>query len=176
VGAALKPDDIAITEYVLDPTQTCFTRPGTFFNHSHAAGLGWATGAALGAKLARPDSTVVCCVGDGAYNFGVPVSTHYMSQTNNLPVLFVVYNNAAWGKSRKAAAAFAPNGWVSRSEDVPLCELGPAPEYHRICEAAGGYGELVEDPADLPKALERALHVVRAEKRQALLNVKTGRD
>jgi acetolactate synthase-1/2/3 large subunit len=176
VGEALGPADIAITEYVLDPTQTCFTTPGSFFNHSHAAGLGWATGAALGAKLARPEATVVCCVGDGAYNFGVPVSTHYMSSTNNLPVLFVVYNNAAWGKSRKAAAAFAPGGWAASSESVPLCELGPSPEYHRICEAAGGYGELVEDPAELPAALERALQVVKREGRQALLNVRTSRD
>lgn len=176
VGEALGPNDIAITEYVLDPTQTCFTQPGSYFNHSHAAGLGWATGAALGAKLARPDATVVCCVGDGAYNFGVPVSTHYMSRTNHLPVLFVVYNNAAWGKSRKAAAAFAPDGWTARSASVPLCELGPSPEYHLICAASGGYGELVEDAAELPRALQRALHAVRHEGRQALLNVRTNRE
>ena len=35
----------------------------------------------------------------------------------------------------------------------------------------GGYGERVEDPAELPAALGRALHAVRVEKRQALLNV-----
>jgi acetolactate synthase-1/2/3 large subunit len=37
--------------------------------------------------------------------------------------------------------------------------------------AAGGYGERVEQASDLPAALERALRVVREEKRQALLNV-----
>src|SRR5207253_1199071 len=36
---------------------------------------------------------------------------------------------------------------------------------------AGGYGERVEDPAELPAAFERAFHVVNVEKRQALLNV-----
>jgi acetolactate synthase-1/2/3 large subunit len=43
-----------------------------------------------------------------------------------------------------------------------------------VCIAAGGYGERVEDPAELPTALSRALTVVRKEKRQALLNVICG--
>ncbi len=40
-----------------------------------------------------------------------------------------------------------------------------------ICQACGGWGERVEDPAALPDALRRALRVVREERRQALLNV-----
>jgi acetolactate synthase-1/2/3 large subunit len=40
-----------------------------------------------------------------------------------------------------------------------------------VCRASGGHGERVEDPAQLPAALERALRVVKDEKRQALLNV-----
>ena len=39
-----------------------------------------------------------------------------------------------------------------------------------VCQAAGGYGERVDDPAEVPAAIERALHAVRVEKRQALLN------
>ena len=54
---------------------------------------------------------------------------------------------------------------------MPLCELEPSPRFDLICEAGGGYGELVEDPEALPAALERALHAVRVDKRQALLNV-----
>jgi acetolactate synthase-1/2/3 large subunit len=48
------------------------------------------------------------------------------------------------------------------------------PAFERICEAAGGYGERVEDPAALPSALARAMAVVTNEKRQALLNVICG--
>jgi acetolactate synthase-1/2/3 large subunit len=40
-----------------------------------------------------------------------------------------------------------------------------------ICQAAGGYGERVDDPAEVPAALERALRAVRVEGRQALLNI-----
>ena len=176
ISEALQPDDIAVTEYVLEPEHNCFTKPGTYFNHSHAGGLGWAPGAALGAKLAKPDATVVCCVGDGCYNFSAPLPTHYTASSNNLPVLFVVYNNEAWGKTLKATAGFAPDGYAVNSEQVPLCELGASPRYDKVCEAAGGYGERVDDPAELPAAIQRALHAVQVEGRQALLNVITGRD
>jgi acetolactate synthase-1/2/3 large subunit len=39
------------------------------------------------------------------------------------------------------------------------------------CQASGGYGERVDDPAEVPAAIKRALHAVQVEKRQALLNV-----
>ncbi len=172
----LKPNDIAITEYVLDPKQTCFTTPGTYFNHSHAGGLGWAPGAALGAKLACPERTVVCCVGDGCYNFGAPLATHYTAQSNKLPVLFVVYNNRVWGKTCEATKAYAPEGYAARLPVPPLCDLGDPPRYDQVCEAAGGYGERVTQAAALPAALERALHAVEKEGRQALLNVITDAD
>lgn len=167
----LAPSDIVVTEYEFDTTQGCFNRPGTYFNHSHAAGLGWAPGAALGAKLARPEATVVCMLGDGCHIFGVPSASHFMSRAQNLPVLFVVYNNGAWGKSRLAAFENAPGGWAQRADKVPLCELAPQLDFEKICEAAGGYGERVDDPAELPSAMERALKAVRDEKRQALLNI-----
>ena len=48
---------------------------------------------------------------------------------------------------------------------------GASPAYDAICEANGGYGERVEDPAQLSAALARALDVVRRERRQALLDV-----
>ena len=46
--------------------------PGRYFGNPSAGGLGWGMGAALGAKLASPEKTVICAVGDGAYMFGNP--------------------------------------------------------------------------------------------------------
>lgn len=171
IGDVLDEDDIVVTEISLDPTQTSFSRPGTFFSHPHSGVLGWAPGAALGAKLARPDRTVICAIGDGSHVFGVPTATHFMSRACDLPVLFVIYNNGSWQRSREATFRYAPEGWAAKAESVPLCELEPSPRYDLICEAGGGYGELVEDPEALPAALERALHAVTVDKRQALLNV-----
>jgi acetolactate synthase-1/2/3 large subunit len=52
-----------------------------------------------------------------------------------------------------------------------LSDLDPAPEYEMICQASGGYGERVDDPAELPAVLARALHSVKADRRQAVVNV-----
>ena len=171
LGDVLDSEDIVITEIVLDPTQARSTRPGTFFNHAHSAVLGWGPGAALGAKMAHPDRTVVCAVGDGSHVFGVPTSTHHTARACDLPVLFVVYDNAGWERTRQATLEHAPDGWAARNPSMPLCDLAPSPAYDRICEANGGYGERVDDPAELPAALARALDVVRRERRQALLDV-----
>ena len=86
-------------------------------------------------------------------------------------MLFVIYNNGSWQRSREATFRYAPGGWAAQAESVPLCELEPSPRFDLICEANGGYGELVEDPGELPDALERGLRAVRVENRQALLNV-----
>lgn len=171
IAAQLSPTDIVISEFVFESEFAEFTQPGTFFDHAHSGGLGWSTGAALGAKFANPDATVVCCCGDGTYTFGVPVATHHMSAMQNLPVLFIVFNNAAWDRTRRAVRGYAPDGYTANKVDIPLTELAPTPAYEMVCQAAGGYGECVEDPKQLPAALERALKVVREEGRQALLNI-----
>jgi acetolactate synthase I/II/III large subunit len=64
-----------------------------------------------------------------------------------------------------------PDGWAMRTGSMPMSELDPAPDYELVCQASGGHAERVEDPAALPGAFERALKVVREERRQALLNV-----
>ncbi|HEY4910529.1 MAG TPA: thiamine pyrophosphate-requiring protein, partial [Methylomirabilota bacterium] len=64
VGDVVDDQTIVVNEYDLDATQCTFTRPGSYFAAPPSGGLGWGLGAALGAKLASPDSTVICCVGD----------------------------------------------------------------------------------------------------------------
>jgi acetolactate synthase-1/2/3 large subunit len=171
IGQRLDDHTIVVNEYDLDTTKTCFTKPGTYFRHAPSASLGWGLGAALGAKLARPDDKVICCVGDGAYIFGVPAAAHHVAQAYKLPVLFIVFNNGLWNASRQTAFAFAPGGYAAKAEAVPLCELKPSLEYEKICQAAGGYGRRIENAAELPQAIDEALGVIESEKRQALLNV-----
>ena len=89
LGDVLDETTIVVNEYDLDVTQTCFSTPGTYYGPSPAAGLGWGLGAALGAKLAAPDKTVICAVGDGAYIFGSPTASHFVSRAYTLPILVV---------------------------------------------------------------------------------------
>jgi acetolactate synthase-1/2/3 large subunit len=174
IGRAKDPRTIVINEYTLFPEQCAFDEPDLYFGSSSASGLGWGAGAALGAKLARPEGSVVAVVGDGAYMFSNPAAVHHASALHELPVLFVVMNNSMWGAVERSTRAMYPDGRAARSNDPPFVQLKRLPAFERICEAAGGYGERVEDPAALPAALARAMAVVTNERRQALLNVICG--
>jgi acetolactate synthase-1/2/3 large subunit len=171
IGDLLDERSIVVNEYVLDPTQACFDTPGTYFRHSPSASLGWGMGAALGAKLAKPDHKVICCLGDGSYMFGAPVAAHWVSRAHNLPVLFIVFNNSRWNASQQSTLSFVPQGWAAKTDPMPLCDLRPSVDFEKICRAAGGYGARVEKPEDLPRTLKRALKIIETEKRQALINV-----
>lgn len=167
----LDEKSIFILELGADSTQFQFDTPGDAYAHSPAGGLGWALGAALGAKLASPDRTVVCAVGDGSYTFGVPTAAHITSHMQNLPVLFIVWNNGIWNAVKSSAKGFAPDGVAAKTDTWTFTALDQDFNYEKICEASGGYGERVEDPAEVPAAIARALHAVQVEKRQALLNI-----
>jgi acetolactate synthase I/II/III large subunit len=171
IGDLVDERSILVNEYDFDTNQGVFTRPGSYFSAPPAGGLGWGLGAALGAKLAAPDRTVICCVGDGAYIFGAPTAAHFVARAYGIPVLFVVFNNRMWNAVKRAVQSHARDGWAMKMDSMPLTELDPAPDYELICRASGGHAERVEDPAELPAALARALRAVQVEKRQALLNV-----
>ena len=171
IGEALGPDTIVVNEYPLDMRHAPPPGPGTCFGSPHSGGLGWALGTALGAKLGAPDRTVVATVGDGAYVFGAPTATHLAAQLHKLPFLTVIFNNAAWEAVERATRQVHPDGWAATSRTFPLTGLSSAAHYEEIVRGFGGHGERVEDPAELPEALRRALRIVREEGRQAVLNV-----
>ncbi|HLY44401.1 MAG TPA: thiamine pyrophosphate-requiring protein [Stellaceae bacterium] len=171
LAAARDPASAIVNEYTLLPEHCPSVLPGSFFGSSPAAGLGWGAGAALGVKLAEPGRQVIAVLGDGSYLFSNPVAVHHAAALHRLPVLFVVVNNAMWGAVRRATLSMYPQGEAARSNRPPFIDLDELPAFEQVCAAAGGYGERVEDPAQLPAALQRALHAVTTEKRQALLNV-----
>lgn len=167
----LGDDTILLSELGLDTNQMEFTTPGTTYAGSPAGILGWAVGASLGAKLAAPDKTVICTLGDGSYTFGVPSAGHIVSKVQNLPVLFIVWNNGIWNAVKSAAKNMVPDGIAVATDTWAFTSLDQECRYEMYCQASGGYGERVDDPAQVPAAIERALYAVQVEKRQALLNV-----
>lgn len=66
-------------------------KPGTFFFDDIFGAMGNGIGYSIGAKLAAPEETIVCLVGDGCmFMHGTELSTAY---NYNSPVLFIVLNN-----------------------------------------------------------------------------------
>ena len=152
-------------------TPVFFLRAGALIDLGAVAGAPGVVLVLLGAKLAAPDKTVVACVGDGSYMFGVPTAAHWISNKYALPVLYIVLNNSQWGAVAQATRGVYPDGWAVKTKNMPFTDLGPATDYDLAVQAIGGYGEKVTSPDQIPGALERALHAVKVEGRQALLNI-----
>ena len=171
IGEAKDTRAIVVNEYTLMLEHCGFEHADCYFGSSAASGLGWGAGAALGAKLAAPDRQVIAVLGDGAYMFSNPAAVHHAATLHELPVLFIVMNNAMWGAVRHFTLAMYPEGRAVKRNELPFTRLDKLPAFEDICKAAGGFGERVDDPDALPDALRRALQAVSIEKRQALLNI-----
>ena len=174
VRARMDADSVAMVEgisnyrIIIDHLRS--TRPGSMFT-SGGGSLGWNGGAAIGAKLARPDSTVFALGGDGSYMFSVPSSVHWMARQYATPFVQVVYNNRGWKSPKLSALAVHPDGYASRANEIGV-SFDPPPDYAGIAAAAGGaLGLTVKRPEEVGPALDAALRAVREEKRAAVLDV-----
>jgi acetolactate synthase I/II/III large subunit len=142
------------------------------FNNPHSGGLGWAMPAALGAQLADRERLVIACIGDGSYIFANPVACHQIAEALELPILTIIKNNGLWNAVRRSVVNSYPDGAAARANAMPLTSLEPAPDYLKIAEASRAHTERVEHGRDLPGALERAVRIIRTERRQAVLDLR----
>lgn len=171
IAQQLGDDGVLFNEYTFSLEELALDAPGRYFSHSPAGGLGWAMGAAMGFRLERPDAVPVCAVGDGTYMFGNPTPTHFVSRAQGLPFVTVVFNNRRWAAVHRATLSLYGDGAAAQAQEPVFATLEPAPDYEKLVEASGGLGLRVERPDQLAPALERAMHAVRHERRQAVLNV-----
>jgi acetolactate synthase-1/2/3 large subunit len=136
------------------------TVPGSYIGWGKTTQLGSGLGFALGAKLARPEATVVNLMGEAAFGMvGIDFETAIRC---NLPILTVVMRNNVLG----GYAASMPI--ATKKYGANRVSGGYAP----IAQALGGYGECVTAPADLRPALLRALERV-GQGQAALIEVVT---
>ncbi|MEE9199585.1 MAG: thiamine pyrophosphate-requiring protein, partial [Dehalococcoidia bacterium] len=96
INEVIGEDTIVLDECVTNsPSVATYvqrSQPGTFYK-SGGSSLGWGLGAALGAKLAAPDRTVVAVVGDGSFIYGCPTSSLWTADVHDAPFMAVIYNN-----------------------------------------------------------------------------------
>jgi acetolactate synthase-1/2/3 large subunit len=115
---------------------------------------------AMAAKLAYPQRQVALLSGDGSIGFSF--MEFDTAIRHRIPIVCVVSNDAGWGQIRREQI----NKYGR--ERIIGSQLGVRP-YHKVVEAMGGYGELVERTEDVKGALERAF----ASGLPACINVKT---
>ena len=161
-------EDTVIVNQTISPSmivahQVHRSRPGTLLSCAGGC-IGWAPGAALGAKLALPDKTVISLMGDGAFIYGCPEASLWSAGFYKAPYLAIIFNNSGYGAIK---GLFRENYDVENmGADIPT-----PPDYALIAQACNAYGRTVEEPSEVVPALKEALDRVR-DGQPAVLNVK----
>jgi acetolactate synthase-1/2/3 large subunit len=178
LSRALDPGCLVVEEAVSNivPVAELLDRPepDTLFS-AGGPGLGWAPGAAVGIKLARPDRDVVAIVGDGTFMFGVPTAALCLAAEAGAPVTIVVLNNAGYRASRLPVLNLFPDGVSATSGAVVGTRFAQAPDFVAIAEACGALGARTEGTDGLGEALERARAATRAG-RAAVIDIRIDQD
>ncbi len=148
-------------------------RPGSVLHHGGGS-LGWSGGAAVGAKLACPERTVVSLVGDGSFLFSVPSSALWVQRRYGTPALTVIYDNGGWAAPKFSTLLVHPDGAAAAADDFRV-SLEPEADLPGVALAAGaGFGATVSDPDELPQVLKDALAAVHGG-RSAVVSVRLPR-
>jgi acetolactate synthase-1/2/3 large subunit len=123
-------------------------RPRSFITSGGLGTMGYGLPAAIGAKAARPDATVVCVDGDGC--FQMTCQELATSALEGLPVVAVIVNNGWLGMVRQWQEMF----YAERFSQTHLTHT--VPDYAKLAEAYGCAGFTVEDEDELESVLEEA--------------------
>ncbi len=120
----------------------------------HIAALSWgncgfAYGAALGAKVGRPDKPVFAFQGDGAW--GISGLAEVMTAVREqIPVIAVVANNHEWGAEKKNQIDYYGNRFVGT-------QLDTNPDFAALARQMGAEGYRVTEPDQVGDAVRQAL-------------------
>lgn len=121
--------------------------PGSWMDPGPFGCLGVGVPFAIGAKLARPEKNILLVMGDGSVGFNGFDFDSAVRQ--DIPFVCVVGNDAAWGQIRGPQVSFLGE------EATTATELSRETRYDKVVEALGGYGERVEDAAEIGPAIQR---------------------
>lgn len=125
-------------------------RPYTYLASGGAGTLGYDLPAAIGAKIARPEATVVAVMGDGG--FGFMMEEMAMACQFRVPILVVIINNGYLSLIRQNQR-YA----YEYEYGVDLTYDGLGIDFVRLAESFGAYGERVTQPGEIRAAFQRAL-------------------
>ena len=148
IAAVADPDYVGVAD---GGDLLSFARTGlrakTYMDAGAFGCLGVGVPFAIAAALAMPDRQVISVNGDGA--FGINAMEIDTAVRHGAKVVFIVSNNAAWNIERLDQEM----NYGGRVVGTTLRHS----DYAALAQALGANGERVEQAADLPGALKRAL-------------------
>ncbi len=145
-------------------------KPRRFLTSGGLGTMGYGFPAALGAKFAFPNETVVCIDGDASFQMtACELTTATMEKQ---PILVVIINNYFLGMVRQwqelfydkrfASSYMAGEGGRGKQSDQPDPTKVPyIPDFVKLAEAHGALGIRVTKKDEVTGALERALKEVK---------------
>lgn len=128
--------------------------PGTFLTPGGFATMGFGPSAAIGAKMAAPDRTVVCLVGDGGFGQNPAMLATAVEQ--ELDLVWVVMNNNAYGT---IAGLLKAHFDTTYGTTFPGKAGDALPDYAAVAKAYGAEGFTVESADQFLPTLQKALTV-----------------
>ncbi len=124
-----------------------FDYPGQLLTSGGFGTMGFGLGAAIGAKVANPEKTVIHITGDGSFRMNcneLATEQHY-----DIPVITFVFDNRTLGMVRQ---------WQNLIYDKRFSQttLDFAPDFVKLAEAYGLKGCRVSNVAELERAIAEA--------------------
>lgn len=138
------------------------TAPNSLFSTFKFGMLGAGLGQALGVKVAYPERTVYCIIGDGA--MGMHVQEIETAVRERLAVLFLVLCDRQWGmvKLTQQFGLGSLRDVLGVQREGTINTDFSEVRFDEVARAMGAHGERVSAPGDLEPALRRALGSGRA--------------
>jgi len=148
----MKPDDIVVTgvgqHQMFAGHFLKMRKPRTFISSGGAGTMGFGFPAAIGAKVAKPNSEVFLIDGDGS--FQMTIQELGTVKEGNIKVIPIIMNNSYLGMVRQ---------WLELFSDKRYSEvyLGTTPDFIKVAEAYGLKGIRVKKESELEPALKQAV-------------------
>jgi len=134
-------------------------KPGTFFFDDIFGAMGNGIGYSIGAKLAAPEETIVCLVGDGCmFMHGTEISTAY---NYNSAVLFIVLNNGRLDMVEKGMQKMIGTS-IGGIYETPL-------DATKFAESMGLEAYTCYNPTDLVDLINKALNKIEKTNKPILI-------
>ena len=125
-----------------------YKNPRQFLTSGGLGTMGYGLGAALGAKMACPNKTVINIAGDGGFRMNM--NELATASRNNIPVIEVIINNRVLGMVRQWQTLF----YGKRYSNTVLTDCV---DFVKVAEAMGCVGFKVETLADFSEVFSNAL-------------------
>lgn len=125
-----------------------YTKPRTFITSGGLGTMGYGLGACIGAKVARPEKTVVNIAGDGCFRMNmneIATATRY-----NIPIIQMVFNNHVLGMVRQWQNLFY-------GQRYSYTTLNDCVDFVKLAEAMGARAYRVTKKEEVEPVLKEAI-------------------